>query len=192
MAAATSGPRGRLKLSGFIVPYRGDGRADPHSEGVNYFDLYWASPSAYFVPGDWLTEMLSGWAEQGLRVRVLANAQEAKDVLVVHGGYLKYRDDLLDSGVKQVELKSSQDRGEDTDLLSQFGSSKISLHAKAFVIDYRGLSVGSFNFDPRSAHLNTEMGFLIKGSKLPQTIFPDFAGHLKTMPTMSAAVRMGV
>jgi len=170
-------------------PAKGQGRVDSEMLMINRLGRILGSPkqsvdliSAYFVPGDRLTAMLSGWAEQGLQVRVLTNAQEATDVLPVHGGYLKYRDDLLDAGVQVYELKSSQHQEEDLDLLDQFGligSSKVSLHAKAFVIDQRDLFVGSFNFDPRSAHLNTEMGFLIKGSHLARDIFPGYEGQLK-------------
>ncbi|MNM88263.1 cardiolipin synthetase [compost metagenome] len=43
---------------------------------------------------------------------------------------------------------------------STFGSSGASLHTKAFVVDDRRGFVGSFNLDPRSAYLNTEMGVL--------------------------------
>jgi putative cardiolipin synthase len=35
------------------------------------------------------------------------------------------------------------------------------LHAKTFSVDRRRVFVGSFNLDPRSAKLNTEMGILI-------------------------------
>lgn len=42
-----------------------------------------------------------------------------------------------------------------------FGSSGSSLHVKTFSVDGERVFVGSFNFDPRSANLNTELGFLI-------------------------------
>ena len=41
-----------------------------------------------------------------------------------------------------------------------------SLHAKAFLIDRNRLFVGSFNWDPRSAGINTEMGVLIDSPAL--------------------------
>lgn len=117
--------------------------------------------SAYFVPGNRFTEVLTTWAGEGVRVRTLTNAQEATDVLPVHSGYVPYRDRLIDGGVEVYELKSDQVK---PDLLEQFGlvgSSNTSLHAKTFEIDGQQIFVGSFNFDPRSARLNTEMGFLI-------------------------------
>ena len=46
------------------------------------------------------------------------------------------------------------------------GSSSASLHAKTFSVDRSRLFVGSLNFDPRSAALNTEMGLLINSPRL--------------------------
>src|SRR5690606_4769693 len=41
------------------------------------------------------------------------------------------------------------------------GSSGSSLHAKTFSVDRQSVFVGSFNFDPRSINLNTELGFVV-------------------------------
>lgn len=134
--------------------------------------------SAYFIPGPWLTSVLSDWAAAGLDVRTLTNAQEATDVLPVHSGYRKYRDQLVASGVQTYELKAVQAR---LDLAEQFGligSTNSSLHAKTFVIDRETLFVGSFNFDPRSARLNTEMGFLIQSPQLSRLVAQGFDRHL--------------
>jgi len=46
------------------------------------------------------------------------------------------------------------------------GSSSSSLHAKTFAVDRQRLFVGSFNFDPRSANLNTELGVVIESPRL--------------------------
>ena len=56
------------------------------------------------------------------------------------------------------------------------GSSAASLHAKTFAVDGETLFVGSFNFDPRSANLNTELGFLIRSPELANALesaFPE-------------------
>ena len=45
-----------------------------------------------------------------------------------------------------------------------FGSGGASLHPKAFVADDAVTFVGSFNLDPRSANLNTEMGAFVEES----------------------------
>ena len=46
------------------------------------------------------------------------------------------------------------------------GSSRASLHTKAVVVDGQRGFVGSFNLDPRSAQLNTEMGVLFNDAAL--------------------------
>src|SRR5258708_33249950 len=43
------------------------------------------------------------------------------------------------------------------------------LHAKSLIFDRQTLFVGSFNLDPRSAALNTEMGLIIHIPNLART-----------------------
>lgn len=118
--------------------------------------------SAYFVPGEQLIGYLTDAAESGVRVRTMTNSMEATDVLLVHAGYVWKRDPLLEAGVELLELKSGRDRIAEADDFGILGSSTTSLHAKTFIIDGEKIFIGSFNFDPRSAHLNCEMGFLIE------------------------------
>ena len=125
--------------------------------------------SAYFIPGDSGTEVLSNAARNGLSVRTLTNSLNATDVLPVHAGYLRYRDKLIDSGVEMHELKATQSPTQ-ADVLGLFGSSASSLHAKSVVIDSKLLFVGSFNFDPRSTYLNCEMGFLVESEILARQL----------------------
>ena len=40
------------------------------------------------------------------------------------------------------------------------------MHTKAFLVDGKEVFIGSFNFDPRSANLNTESGVLIQSEKM--------------------------
>jgi putative cardiolipin synthase len=58
------------------------------------------------------------------------------------------------------------------------GSSGSSLHAKTFSVDRQRVFVGSFNFDPRSAQLNTEMGFVIDSPSLATQIAQNFAEEI--------------
>jgi putative cardiolipin synthase len=48
------------------------------------------------------------------------------------------------------------------------------LHAKTFAVDGNRIFVGSFNFDPRSALLNTEMGVVIESPVLAQRLVAFF------------------
>lgn len=123
--------------------------------------------SPYFVPGKNGMQGLSALQERGVRVRVLTNALASTDAAPIQAGYTKYRKALLRSGVTLYELKPSAatlERKESKDDKASHrvgGSSGASLHAKTFAIDRRRVFVGSFNLDPRSSRLNTEMGAVI-------------------------------
>jgi putative cardiolipin synthase len=110
------------------------------------------------------------WRSQGVQVDVLTNAYAASDVPVVHAGYANYRIPLLESGVNLYELKpvAEPTGGRLRDLGS--GSSRASLHAKTFIFDDEHVFIGSFNFDPRSALLNTEMGLVIHSPELARQV----------------------
>jgi putative cardiolipin synthase len=133
--------------------------------------------SAYFVPGEEGSAYFASLARKGLDVRILTNAMDTTDVLMVHAGYAKYREPLLDAGAKLYELKLRGDTGgEDRRQLHPFGLSGASLHAKTFAVDGERVFIGSFNFDPRSALLNCEMGLLIHSPALAQRIGAAFQG----------------
>ncbi|MBW8329172.1 MAG: phospholipase D family protein [Thiobacillus sp.] len=126
--------------------------------------------SPYFVPGATGMAYFEYWRSQGVRVDVLTNAYAASDVPVVHAGYANYRIPLLEAGVGLYELKpvAEPTGGRLRDLGS--GSSRASLHAKTFVFDDEHVFIGSFNFDPRSALLNTEMGLVIHSPELARQV----------------------
>ena len=130
--------------------------------------------SPYLVLGANGTRDLAAMAERGVDVRVLTNSLAATDVAAVHAGYAKRRKQLLKAGVKLYELQATRGELGDRHLAGPFGSSGSSLHAKTFATDDQILFIGSFNFDPRSANLNTEMGFLIDSPELAQTMHANF------------------
>ncbi|WP_345782247.1 phospholipase D-like domain-containing protein [Thermomonas sp.] len=114
--------------------------------------------SPYFVPGEGGTAALAALAGKGVETGVITNSLAATDVPVMHAGYANYRKTLLEQGVHLYELKA---RG-NTASVGAFGSSSASLHTKAFTVDDARGFVGSFNLDPRSIALNTEMGVLFE------------------------------
>ncbi|MGM1052898.1 MAG: phospholipase D family protein [Pseudomonadota bacterium] len=125
--------------------------------------------SPYFVPGEAGVALFRSLEASGVEVRILTNSLAANDVAVVHSGYAKYRKPLLRAGVALYEMRATAAPPHDETLpspLSLVGSSASSLHAKTFAVDGETLFVGSFNFDPRSTRLNTELGFLIESPAL--------------------------
>lgn len=120
--------------------------------------------SPYFVPRRGVIDKLARLCDRGVDLRVLTNSQASNDVVAVHAGYAPKRRALLERGVELFELQP--DGGQ----LRKSGKAKIrfrpstslaSLHAKVFVIDRTRCFIGSFNLDPRSVRLNTEMGVMV-------------------------------
>lgn len=127
----------------------------------------------YFVPGKAGVGAFAMLEARGVEVRMLTNSLEATDVLPVHAGYAKRREAMLASGVTLYELRrpAAPDTPDD---LGIFGSSGASLHAKTFAVDGERIFIGSFNFDPRSIQLNTEMGLLIDSEALANSLHTAF------------------
>ena len=144
--------------------------------------------SPYFVPGEAGTEALSALAKRGVRVRVLTNSLASTDVKSVQSGYVKHRETLLRAGVQLLELKP--DAGSIERRAGEIGrGSKAGLHAKTYTVDGRAIFVGSFNLDPRSAKLNTEMGLVIDSARLAGQLssavdkaYPDIAYRVSIGP----------
>ncbi len=118
--------------------------------------------SPYFIPGEEGTAALAAIAAKGVSVSVLTNSLAATDVAAVHGGYARYRVPLLEAGIKLWDLRPEHQERD----FSLRGSSRASLHTKAFTADGHMGFIGSMNLDPRSASLNTEMGVLFESEAL--------------------------
>ena len=151
---------------------------------VNALESEFLVVSAYFVPRDSGTALLRALEERGVDVTVLTNSLDATDVPAVYAHYAHSRRDLLEAGVDLWELRAEKERPDRT--LSGLGLSRSALHAKAFVLDRKLLFIGSFNWDPRSVRINSEMGILVDSPALAtqaavnfKKLLPDAAFHVQ-------------
>ena len=120
------------------------------------------------------TAYLTGLVQRGVAVQVLTNSLASTDEPVVHVGYSRYRQPLIEAGVKLFELRPLP--GEPQPATASGTSGGVSLHAKALVVDSRYVFIGSLNLDQRSKLLNTEMGVIIDCPQLAQAANRFFAG----------------
>lgn len=132
--------------------------------------------AAYFVPTQNGTDFISQFPKQNVNVRILTNSFVANDVALVHAFYQKYRVDLLKNGAKLYEFKPYIERKRRTwyevvtgNIIPKKGKNKSSLHAKFINIDDK-VFIGSFNLDPRSFNINTEVGLVLKSDPLQEQI----------------------
>ena len=133
--------------------------------------------SPYFVPRESGTAWLTSAQARGVRTTVLTNSLASNDVGAVHAGYARQRETLLTGGVSLWEVKPTPG-ARSSSAIGAAGSSGVSLHAKTFVFDRRKLFVGSFNLDPRSAEINTELGVLFESSTLAAGVAQGVFGGL--------------
>jgi putative cardiolipin synthase len=109
-------------------------------------------------------KMLRELAHRQVRLVAMTNSLGATDEPVVHLGYRKYREQMLDLGVDLYEISAT--RTQDNVRHKLFGASVGRLHSKVAVVDRRKVYIGSMNLDPRSATINTELGAVIESPQL--------------------------
>jgi putative cardiolipin synthase len=127
--------------------------------------------SAYFVAADRGVQAAHKLQERGVKVRILTNSLASNDVVAAHAGYAKYRNALIEAGVELYELRPDSISPTVIDPKNiSGGQSKAALHTKAIVFDRESIFVGSFNLDPRSANINTEMGLYVEDTELARQL----------------------
>lgn len=135
-----------------LVAFAGDHIAD--------IDQHFIVQSAYLIPSSEGLENLARLSAQGIRVRILTNSLMSNNHITAHSGYMKYRKALLQAGAELYELRA------DAELREHFHhfdkqETPAGIHTKAFIIDDEQTLIGSFNFDPRSRDLNSEIGLAV-------------------------------
>ena len=114
--------------------------------------------SPYFVLPERSIERVQQLTARGIKVRALTNSAASNDVIAAHAGYANTREKLLKAGAELYELRPDTDMERHWSVLS--GKSRAALHNKFIVFDRKSVFIGSFNFDPRSSTLNTEVGVM--------------------------------
>jgi putative cardiolipin synthase len=143
--------------------------------------------SPYFVPSKRGEDMLIGFLHSGVDVRILSNSLASNDEPAAHSGYAKHREVLLKAGAHMWELKPSAAQQLRGYKKRDVWSSASALHAKMYAVDRQKIFIGSYNFDQRSANLNTEQGLVVDSAAI--------AGQLgealdKGLPAVAWEVRL--
>lgn len=121
--------------------------------------------SPYFIPSEQLISRLKDQIKKGVKYRVLTNSLASNDVTMAQYGYASRRRALLEAGVELYELRTDAlDR--ESYMAVKNRHSALGLHAKVSVMDNKRVLIGSFNIDPRSTNINTEVVIMVKSEKL--------------------------
>ncbi len=138
--------------------------------------------SPYFVPQKQGVDFFGALARTGVRVVIITNSLASTNHSSVHAVYARYRKPLLRQGVELYELRPRFE--------SMESDTVVTLHSKVATVDRKRLFVGSFNLDPRSLYLNTEMGMAVESAQLSEQMarsilesLPDSAYRLRLSPS---------
>lgn len=126
--------------------------------------------SPYFIPPQFLRDLLLKKLAEGVRITVITNSVRSTDGLLPQVGYLKYRGMFARAGIDFHEYK-----GPDC------------LHGKVIIIDGRVSMVGSYNIDPRSEYLNTEVMAISENPGLARALQELIEGHIEHAWTIQTA-----
>lgn len=117
--------------------------------------------SPYLVPSRAFRKTLRQALKRGVRVRILTNSLATTDNLWPQAGYAGWKKWFVGSGVELWEYLGPE-----------------CLHTKAAVIDGETVIVGSYNLDPRSERLNTELALVFQNRPLATEMLAFMDGNL--------------
>ena len=124
----------------------------------------------YIIPAEQGMATLRDLHEHGVTVKVLTNSLASQDVPAVNSHYKAWRKPILESGAELYEVRHD---AAIQPLVADTPPTKakfMGLHAKGMVVDREKVYIGSMNFDPRSALINTEMGAVIESRGLAESL----------------------
>ena len=118
-------------------------------------------------------ELFTELNARGVRTRISTNSLASTDNIPAFSGYHRQRARLLNAGIDLYEYKPHP--GVRKTLIERYpelsdSDPVFALHAKSMVVDDRLIYIGTFNLDPRSANLNTEVGVLIENEVLTRQL----------------------
>ena len=129
--------------------------------------------SPYLVMSDKAIDLFREVTARGVAVRINTNSLASTDNLPAFSGYRNQRDRLLGMGLRIYEYKPAPDVQRSLMQRSAAADRKppiFALHAKTMVIDSKSVYIGTFNFDPRSENLNTEVGMIVHDEALARAV----------------------
>jgi len=121
--------------------------------------------NAYIIPNQDFIDAIGRMTASGVKINILTNSLASHDVPAVNSHYRKWRKPLIEAGAGLYELRPDpaiKPLVDTQPVVARFTG----LHTKAFVVDGHKIFIGSMNFDPRSANINTEMGVSIDSPAL--------------------------
>jgi putative cardiolipin synthase len=126
--------------------------------------------NAYIIPAEEGIAQLRELNSRGVKMTILTNSLASHDVPAVNSHYRQWRKPMLEADAALYEIRH------DASIQSPFADTPpteaefMGLHSKAMVVDREQVYIGSMNYDPRSAQINTEMGVFVQSRGLGEAL----------------------
>ncbi|MBK6672199.1 MAG: phospholipase D family protein [Proteobacteria bacterium] len=129
--------------------------------------------SPYLVLSDPAIALFRATLARGVRVRISTNSLASTDNLQAFSGYRRQREELLAMGVELREFRPHPQV--EREVMQRYAALRakspvFALHAKTLVVDRSSVFIGTYNLDPRSENLNTEVGVIIHDAVQAQRV----------------------
>ncbi len=172
---------GHARLLVDAVPEK-DGKTQTHAEldktGVTLARIAAESTkevliqSAYLVLLDGGFDTFSAMTNRGVTLKLATNSMASNNHLTAFVGYGKQRKRMIETGAELYEMRpdARSEQAFFTAAQLEEDNTTFGLHAKTSVFDRKITFVGSFNVDPRSVNLNTEIGLLVESEALANAV----------------------
>jgi cardiolipin synthase C len=129
----------------------------------------------YFITNEEGRQLLKETVARGVRVRVLTNSLASIDNPSAFSAYQNDRKKNLETGIELYEFRPDPEvrfkimMPEVQDDLHY--DPTLGFHSKSMIVDGGVAVIGSYNFDPRSANLNTECVAVMRSEKIADVLF---------------------
>ena len=128
--------------------------------------------SPYVVLSDKAMALFKRMIARGVKVRISTNSLASTDNVQAFSGYRNQRNKLLKMGLEIYEYRP--DPAIRTRLMPRTAANDkppiFALHAKSMVVDGERVFIGTYNLDPRSENLNTEVGVVIHDASIARQV----------------------
>ena len=150
--------------------------------------------SPYLVMSDKAIALFDELIKKGVKIRISTNSLSATDNLPAYSGYKRQRKELLEMGVDIYEFKPypvvrKAIMQRHTKLKAY--NPVFAIHAKTMVVDGESLFIGTYNLDPRSENLNTEIGLLLYNKPLARKVEKSIEVDMQSGNSWDARVENG-
>jgi cardiolipin synthase C len=129
--------------------------------------------SPYLVMSDEAKKLFKAAIKRGVKVKINTNSMASTDNIQAFSGFRNQRDQLIKMGIAIYEYKPDPQIKQQLLRQSTAALEKppiFAIHAKTMVVDKMTTYIGTFNFDPRSQNLNTEVGVIVQDAGLASEV----------------------